>query len=109
MNPNCTTCNGLGKIYPDIIRRINDVTVRFFDGSIVWDRTSAGRYEEGDALISVKLSKVLTNPLDVSSETYFDQAYKVVIDKVNYEVKSPAHRKGLNRPYLCRVKLSRTE
>ena len=106
MDPNCESCSGLGKIYPEIIRQI-DAAVRWWDGSIEWDRTSAGRFEEGDCRLTLLIKDVAKDPNDLSQGTYLDDVYKVIVDTIECEVKTPARPKGFREPFICEVIVTR--
>lgn len=108
MDPNCTTCDGLGKIYPITNRHITGVGVRWFDGSGRWDRTAVGRFEAGDCRLTMMLKKVAKNPNDLSAGTYFDDAYRIVVDDVECLVKTPARPKGFRKPVVYEVIVTRS-
>lgn len=114
-NGDCNTCHGTGKTLgggvaiPDTIYTIDYC-------SIVWGPLSdssfrkvpVGRLEENEARLSVDLDRILVNPLDPNGDTYFDLAYKVVIDNYDYEVKNVV-RIGLGTKHSCRVLLRKKE
>lgn len=107
LDPNCARCGGVGKIALYLKYDIHDVAIRWFDGSVVWGRTTAGRYEVGDCRLTMELEKVLKNPSVEGSDTFFHDAIKVTVDGVDCEVKSPVVKKGFNSPFLCTVIVSR--
>lgn len=107
LDPNCERCQGNGRINLYLVHDIHDVAIRWFDGSIVWDRTSAGRYEAGDCRLTMELAKVLKDPSDVGSDTFFHDAVKITVDGIDCETKSPVVRKGFAAPFLCTIIVTR--
>jgi hypothetical protein len=96
LDPNCTTCNGLGYPYSRSTVQIAAI-VSHIDptSSTRWGETAAGRFEVGDVYLSCKLTDVLIDPSNKTGPTYFDKATKVTIQNVPYKVKHNPIKRGI--------------
>lgn len=67
---------------------------------------SPGQFREADAFIQVWLEDVLTDPSNVYSLTYFDQALHIIIFKQRYKVLGVAKTSlSTSAPYILTVAL----
>jgi hypothetical protein len=107
LDPQCSICGGIGKINVYIVIQIHNVAVRWFDGTVIFDRTTAGRYETGDCRLTMKLEDALINPVNEGGDTYFHRARKVMVDNIECDVKTPPTRRGIGDLILCSVIVTR--
>ena len=96
VNPDCPECGGIGKIIDELKKTI-DATVGWRGISDEYERVRipGGTLNQGDAVISCKLTDALINSADLTSATYFDIANYIMVNSRKCVLMTTPHRYGL--------------
>ena len=107
-NPNCSTCDGFGRIYSESVTEVKAV-VEKFAGNLRYIREGQMQYgvvPEGQARITMKLCDALVNINVSTSYTIFKDCQKVVADGEYYKPKD-TKRFGIKDLSIIEVTLDR--
>ena len=93
--------------YPDQIKTITNVLVKWGPDTNPWQRLAGGALEPGEARLSMKLTDVLIDSSDLESSTYFQNCRKVIVDGQDCRVKTVIVKSGLRDLFNCKVIVER--
>ena len=107
-NPNCSTCDGFGRVYSEETIRIK-AAVQKFAGNLRYVREGQSQYQImpfGEARITMKLCDTLLDINVSTSATIFKDCQKVVVDGDYYKPKD-SKRFGVKDLSIIEVTLER--